>query len=228
MEDNGQKKTSRLVGILFLIQMITASVSHSAILVPILHSSNFPANVSAHATEVTIAMLLDLITGLSVFGISVLLFPFLKKFNEIIALWYVGLRLYEFVCAVISGIFLMTILSLSKDYIHSNNTNSTYLQLIASYFLQARGMTKTLMLLGFCFSASLFYYLLYKTKLLPRFISVWGFLGVVLLFAEIMANIFDGSLGGIMIMLPLGLNEIFLGLWLIVSGFKVNPIENKS
>ncbi len=215
------KKTSRIVGVLFLVQMIAASVSHSAMLAPILHGNNFLAAVSANQTIVRFAMLLDLICGLSVFGISVLLFPILKKYSESIALWYVGLRLHEWVCFIISGVLLMTILSISKEYVQTGMPEHSYLQTLGTYLLDARGVTQTLMLLGFCAGAVMLYYLFYKARLLPRFISLWGLIGVVLLFAEVFSNIFDHSIGGIIIMLPMGLNEIFLGIWLIAKGF--NP-----
>ena len=225
-EINSLKRRSIFAGILFLVQMIAASVSHSAILVPILGKSDFLANVSANSNKVIFAMLLDLVCGLSVFGISVILFPILRKFSESIAFWYVGLRLNEWICAVISGVFLLTILSISKEYVLVGTPEHSYLQTMGNYFLEARGITRTLMLLGFCFSASLFYYLLFKTNLLPRFISIWGLTGVLLLFIEIMSNIFGHSLGGIIIMLPMGLNEIFLGIWLMAKGFNSSAITS--
>jgi hypothetical protein len=227
-KENSFKGTAVIVGVLFLIQMIAASVSYSAILTPILRANNIPLNISAHSTKVTVAMLLDLITGLSVFGISVLLFPLLKRYDERIALWYFGLRLNEWVCATISGIFLLTVISVSKDYAATSTRENPYLQSLVTYLLHAAGVTKTLMLLGFCFSAVLFYYLLLKSKLLPAFISVWGLIGVILLLPEVLANIFGYSLGGIIIMLPMGLNEIFLGIWLIVKGFNKSVITAES
>lgn len=223
--DNSIKKTAKFVGALFLVQMIAASVSHSAMLAPILYGENFLVSVSAKPTTVIVAMLLDLICGLSVFGISVLLYPVLKKYNESIALWYVGLRLNEWICLTISGILLLTILSISKEFVQTGMQNYN-LQTLAKYLLKARGFTKILMLLGFCFSAAMFYYLLFKSKLLPQFISIWGMIGIVLLFIEVMSNIFGHSIGGILIMLPMGLNEIFLGMWLIIKGFDTNIIGN--
>lgn len=223
-EGNLPTKTSRIIGVLFLVQMIAASISHSVILAPILNGNNFLVDISANSTKVTLAMLLDLVTGLSVFGISVILFPIFKKYNESIALWYVGLRLNELICSIISGIFLLTILSISKEFVQIGMPAHSYLQTLARYLLEARGTTKTLMLLGFCLSATMFYYLLFRAKLLPRFISIWGLAGVILLFIEIMSNIFAHSVGGIIIMLPMGLNEIFLGIWLIAKGFNMPAI----
>lgn len=223
-ESNSLKKTTKIVGLLFLIQMTAASISHSAMLSPILHGENILASVSAKPTTVTLAMLLDLLCGLSVFGISVLLYPVLKKYNESIAQWYVGLRLNEWICLTISGVLLLTVLSISKEFAQTGMQNYN-LQTLAKYLLKARGFTKILMLLGFCLSASMFYYLLLKSKLLPRFISIWGMIGIALLFIEVMSNIFGHSVGGILIMLPMGLNEIFLGVWLMIKGFNTKIIS---
>ena len=197
---------------------------------PILRGENFLASVAAKSTTVTLAMLLDLICGLSVFGISVLLYPILKKYNESIALWYVGLRLNEWISLTISGILLLTILSISQEFVKTGMPANSNLQALGKYLLHARGFTKVLMLLGFCLNSILFYYLLFKEKLLPRFISIWGMIGIGLLFIEVVSNIFGHSVGGILIMLPMGLNEIFLGIWLIVKGFNIptiveNPVK---
>lgn len=213
------RKTSALIGVLFLVQMIAASVSHSAILVPLLFGDDFLVTISENSNNVIAAMLLDLVCGASVFGIGVLLYPILKKYSEPIALWHLGLRLNEWVMVTISGIFLLTLLSISNHYTTSAGPEHTCLRILGDNILQARGYTKILMLLGFCLSAFMFYYLLFKSKILPRFISVWGLIGVLLLFAEVISNIYGRSVGGITIMLPLGLNELFLGVWLIVKGF---------
>lgn len=222
---NSTKNTSRIVGVLFLVQMITASVSHSAILVPLLFGNDFLVAVSENSNNVIVAMLLDLVCGASVFGIGVFLFPILKKHSEPIALWHLGLRLNEWVMLTISGILLLTLIAISKDYATAAMPEHSNLQLLGKYFLKARGFTKILMLFGFCLSALMFYYLLFKSRLLPRFISIWGIIGVLLLFAEVVSNIYGQSLGGIMVMLPMGLNEIFLGIWLIVKGFNYSAIN---
>lgn len=212
------KQAAGIVGVLFLLQMFTAVSSH-AILDPILYETNFLTGISVKSNKIILAMFLDLVCGASVFGIAVILFPILKKYNEPIALWYVGLRLNEWVTLTISGIFLLTILSIGKEFVQPGIHDNAYLQTLGKYLVKARGATLNLMLIGFCLSASLFYYLLFKSTLVPRFISIWGLAGVLLLFAEILSNISGHSLGGIIIMLPMGLNELFLGVWLIIKGF---------
>ena len=155
---NSTKNTSRIVGVLFLVQMITASVSHSAILVSLLYGNDFLVAVSENSNNVIAAMLLDLVCGASVFGIGVLLFPILKKHSEPIALWHFGLRLNEWVMLTISGIFLLTLIAISKEYATAAMPEHSNLQVLGNYFLKARGFTKILMLFGFCLSAFMFYY----------------------------------------------------------------------
>ena len=101
----------------------------------------------------------------------------------------------------------------------SATPESSYLETLARFLLKARGSTQDLSLIGYCVGTPLFYYLLFRSKLVPRFISVWGLVGVTLLFVEIASNIFGRSAGGMIIMLPLGLNEVFLGVWLMARGF---------
>ena len=69
-------------------------------------------------------------------------------------------------------------------------------------------------------------FLLYKSRLLPRFISVWGIIGVILV---LIANMFElsGNSLGMLIFIPMGLNELFLGLWLLIKGFNSTLSDSK-
>jgi hypothetical protein len=216
---NSNQNAVRIVGVLFIVQMAAAVLSYSVILEPILYKADFLNELAANSTMVTMAMLFDLICGASVFAIAILLFPILKHFSERVALWYVGQRLTELVGFMVSGLLLLTLLKIGQDT--ANATEASHLEPIAIYLRNARGNIQNISLLVYCLGAWPFYGLLYYSRLIPRFISVWGLLGVTLLFIEIMASVFGTSAGGMMIMMLLGLNEIFLGIWLIAKGF--NP-----
>ncbi|GAH37708.1 unnamed protein product, partial [marine sediment metagenome] len=80
----------------------------------------------------------------------------------------------------------------------------------------------------FAVAALFFYYLLYQSKLIPRWLSVWGFIASILL---ILANLLEitGLIPGSMILyLPIILNELFLAVWLIVKGFNPSAIASVS
>ncbi len=80
--------------------------------------------MAASETKVIIAMLLDLVTYISVFGISVILFPILKKYNERIAIWYVGSTLGGIIIMLPKGlneIFLGVWLIIKRFNVSSDN-----------------------------------------------------------------------------------------------------------
>ena len=219
-----RSKIVQLAGILMLTQMITAVISYSVLLDPILYGTHhFLDAISANVFKVRFSALLDFICAASFFGFSVVVFPILKPFSERIALWYMGIRLSELMTMVISGILILTLVSVSFNYVEASGSDNTALGFIGKQVLSTRGHTQNMSLFIYCFGSTLFYYLLYRSKLLPRFISVWGLVGIVGIFTHTVLSIFGYHTGNWMyiIMMPMGLNEIFLGLWLIFKGFNI-------
>ncbi|KAA3635619.1 MAG: DUF4386 family protein, partial [Bacteroidetes bacterium] len=73
-------------------------------------------------------------------------------------------------------------------------------------------------IITFCIGAAMLYFAFYKSRLVPRFISIWGLIAVALLFTEMILLTFGYS-QGMILMAPMGLNELFVGFWLIFKGF---------
>lgn len=219
------KKAARIAGVLWIVQMLTAILSYSIILDPILWKKNFLADISAHSTSVKIAMFSDLICGVAIVGIAIILYPILKKYSERIALWYAGLRLVEFGTIIIQGILLMSLLSLSQEFLQAANSDPLYYEILGKSIRQQRGWAQNMTIITFCIGAGMLYFAFYKTRLIPRFISIWGLIAVALLFTEMILLTFGNSLG-MMLMAPMGLNELFVGFWLIFKGFNSSGINN--
>ena len=79
----------------------------------------------------------------------------------------------------------------------------------------------------FISSAFIFYYLLYKTKLVPRYISIWGAVAIFALFIKTILSFFGLIFPILDIMLILIItNEIFLAVWLMVKGFNLSELKN--
>jgi hypothetical protein len=102
-----------------------------------------------------------------------------------------------------------------------------YSQMVGALSIAQRASVSGLLIpVFFSLGALLFYYLLYQAKLLPRFISVWGFISAVLILILnlLSLNLEIGISIGMIFALPMILNEIFLGIWLIVKGFNPEAI----
>jgi hypothetical protein len=172
-------------------------------------------------------VLLWVINAAAVVGIAVLMFPILKQHNESIALGYVGSRTIEAAISIVGEICVLALLTLSQEYVKAGAPDASYFQTLGTLFLAGRDWAYKMVMIATGLGGLLFCYLLYKSKLIPRFMSVWGLIGYALLLTGVLLEIFGYS--AVMILsLPGGLFEILLGIWLIVKGFKSSAIASAS
>jgi len=223
---NSNKKTARTVGVLFLTAMVT-SILGGGLLESILNAPDYLVNVSANTTQVWIGTLLELISGIAIVGIAAMLFPIFKQHNENIAVGYVGFRIIESIFIIVGAIIPLSLITLSQEYLKAGDSDASYFQTLGTLFIAGRAHLAGLLIpVFFSLGALLFYYLLYRSKLIPRFISVWGLIGVALILTLTMIE--ADIITGMILALPIILNEIFLGIWLIVKGFNPSAIASGS
>jgi len=230
---NSNRKTAIIVGAFFLVGYVIL-LPGGFLVDSILNAPDYLINVSANKTQVIIGMFLELINTAAVVGIAVLMFPLLKKQNEALALGYVGSRIVESAILLVGHIFLLLLLILSQEYVKAAAPDSSYFQILGTLFIAERRLTFQWVPLIVTLGALMFYYLLYQSKLIPRWLSVWGLIGVPFSLAAFVLAMFGPRAGAsiptsaIILNLPIGLNEIFLGIWLIVKGFNPSAIASGS
>ena len=225
METKSYRINAVIAGSLFLIAM-AASLIGGSILEPILSSGNYLATTFTLSPTIHIGVILDMINAISVFGIAAALYPVIKEYKLSVATGYLGFRIIECVVCVLSVIAPLLIVNLSHDFIRSGILNSNYYAITGNMLLNFRRLMLDIFLpLFFCLGALLLYYSMYKIKFLPRFIAIWGFVGVLLIGV---LNLMKVDMGiGMIFAFPIILNEIFMGLWMIVKGFNTNNITSK-
>jgi len=181
---NTNKKTAIIAGVLFITATATYMLG-SGFLEPILNAPDYLINVSANQNQVLIGMLLELVNCVAVVGIPVMLFPIFKKHNEALALGYVGFRIIESVIVIVGSISLLSLLSLSQEFVKAGAPDASHFLTLGTLLLAARDWT---ILLGvnivFPLDALILNYILYRSKLIPRWLSGWGLIGATLLLAR--------------------------------------------
>ncbi|GAG40524.1 unnamed protein product, partial [marine sediment metagenome] len=164
-------------------------------------------------------------------SIPVMLFQILKKHNKSIALGYVVARIFEAVPVVVGVISLLSLLTSSQEYVQAGAPDASF-QTLGTLLLAVRDWTHLLGPMIFAsLGALMFNYLLYKSKLIPRFISVWGLIGATLFLAAGLLGMFGldpFSMISIFLILPHALQEMVLAIWLIVKGFNSSVIASLS
>jgi hypothetical protein len=215
--------TAIIVGVLFLTVMFTYTLGAFVFIDPILNAPDYLINISANKTQVIIGVLLELINGIAYVGIAVLVFPILKQFNESMALGYVGFRIIEFAMQIVSDISPLLLITLSQEFLNAGAPDASSFQPLSTLLLAERYWANQMVFIAYGLGALIFYYLLHQSKLIPRFLSVWGLIGAPLVLINVMLEIF-GFNPALILGFQMGLNEIVLGIWLIVKGFNSSAI----
>lgn len=185
---------------------LNISIRYRAIFVGILIIVGYSMLFGGAADAKGITILVDVISGLAVIGIAILISPLFMVSNKPLSLAYLLLKILEGSLMIAAGVFF---LSSSIDGWRSwiYNYPQAYV---------------------FIASAFLFYILLFKTKLVPRFISVWGLVACCTLLLVNLAKLFGISYQALDILMVLIVtNEVFLAIWLMVKGFNQPVLATK-
>ena len=226
---NYSRTTARTVGVLFLAAMVGSLVGGVVFVEPYLAAPDYLMAVSENQTRVIVGVFLELINGLAVLGIGVLMFSILRAYDERTALGYLGLRIVESVFCCVIVISPLSLTTLSQAYVRAGASDASYYQAAGALSIAGRASVAGLLIPVFLgLGALVFYRALYQFRLVPRFISIWGFVGAVLILAMNVLLTFGVDIGdvGLALALPIILNEIFLGIWLIARGFSPSAIAS--
>ncbi|MFN2233775.1 MAG: DUF4386 domain-containing protein [Anaerolineales bacterium] len=224
------RSTAVLVGVLFLAAMVASLVGGGLVEAVIAAPDNL-LNISENETQLLIGVLLELLNGIAVLGIGVLMYPILKQFNQKMAVGYLGFRIVEAVFCCMIVISPLSLITLSQEYINAGAPDVPYFQTASVMSIAGRASIANLLIPVFLsLGALLLYSVLYQSKLLPRFIAVWGLIGAILILLLNLLLTFNVELGNtaMIFALPMILNEIFLGIWLILKGFNTSVIPAKN
>jgi len=224
---------ARIIGALFFVVMllwyIGCTMLDSLLYVPDYLSTVYPNRIKIH-----IAVLCELLEASAVMGITFLLFPFLKMRSYTLATSYMWFRIFETLMLIFALFSPLLLITLSQEYIQSGMTDASHFETIGLLLKETRTNWSFFIVGLFHPLAALpLYYFFFDTKLIPRFISAWGFIAALwILVDEMILESFglglgrvDGNLiaGSLM-----GLNEIVLGLWLIIKGFNKTAYDKLS
>ena len=220
-------RTARTVGALFLFSNVTFLLGAFAFLEPILGTPDYLTLASANRTQLIVGALLELVNGVAYLGIAALIFAVLGRRFRSLAVWYVGFRAIEFVMQALSDLSPLALLTLSEEFVRGGAVEAASLQTVGTLLQAQRYWAFQMVSIALVFGALSLYTMLYRSKLIPRFISVWGLVGALTVLTTTMLDIFALSVGpalGLILGLPMLLNELFLGVWLILKGFSPSAI----
>ena len=227
---NTDRRTATIVGVLFIIATVLFLIG-GAVYEPTLGSSDYLESAYPDRGTVTLGVLLEFACVLAILLIGVFLFPVLKKYSEALALAYVGFRSLEAVFLIGIEAKLLSLIDVSQDYVNSSEGDAPRFQAVGDAIQSEIDWAFSIYVLVFSVGALILYSLLHSSKLVPRFVSTWGFVAAAWMLAGTVLVMFDAfsgtsaSLVEIIFATPLAANEMVLALWLIVKGFDRSAVS---
>lgn len=216
------RRTAVIVGILFIVGTVSGILS-GVVTGSILSAPDVLVQVSEKSSLLIVGVLLVLTMGFALAMVPVMLFPLFKKHNQALALGAVLFRgALEAVAYILIVISWLALLTLSREYVHSGTPEAISFQTLSIVLLDAGNWINQILGIVFSLGALMIYTVFYQSKLIPRWLSIWGLIGSGLYFAPHVLYLFGIDLG--FLVAPLALQEMVMAIWLIAKGF--SPIEN--
>jgi hypothetical protein len=224
-----QRRAEILIATLFLVTAATSILGWFLVLNPILNASDYLARVFPNQGAVELGSLLWSINNIGIVFIAVFAFRLLRKLDEALAVGYLASRIIEGTIMMVGIAATLLLIPLSQEFLKAGTPHGSWFQTIGDVLQHAQylglyQLSLPLLGLGGC----LFTWMLFRYRLVPRFISVVGLIGYALVFLYSIAgwfNLIDLSPGASgawsVLALPVAVFEIILlPFWLLFRGFK--------
>jgi hypothetical protein len=224
------QKIARVTGVLFLITYVT-SIPAVFLYGPLLDDPRYIVGGGAADNGASLGALLELILIVANIGTAIVLYPVVKRVNEIFALGFVTARVVE---SVFIAVGLLSVLSLVTLRQAAAGADTGSLVAVGQSLVALHDWTFRLgpgFVVGIG-NGLILGYLMYRSGLVPRRMAILGLIaGPVLLarFVGLLFGVFEpGSvLGGLMVV-PEFIWELALGIWLVVKGFNPAAVASLS
>ena len=222
------KNIGRSIGAAFLGQAVASAVAGLVLLRPLIVPGNIVdtmANMANNALQVRAGIMADMITVISLIVLSILLYIALKKQNMKLAFVALGLRLTEVALLAASRVPTFVLLRISEaSVIEGHPTN---LQTLGQLAFEAQEITYSLNMVFFTLGGTLFYYLLYKSGFVPRWLSIFGLIAAPLALIGTVAELV-GVAVPLFVFIPNLPFELTIGIWLLVKGFNSSTFASET
>jgi hypothetical protein len=215
------RATAVAVGALFLVASIAGFIGLS-IQESVVGDGDYLAAAAAHPGRLTTGVLLQLVMGVAAASITIVTYPVLRRGTERLAMGYVVARALEAAVYIVGATGLLTLITLGRRYVAAGDA-STF-SALGQLIMAERDWSGHAILDAAVFSlaALVLNAAFYRSRLVPRWLSVWGLAGASTYLISgllVMYGLEPLSTPQVVLEAPLGVQEIALALWLIVRGF---------
>jgi hypothetical protein len=216
---SADRKAAIWIGVLYIIGTV-ALVLSAVVMGGLQTDPAYLAQVAAQPSQVAIGAVLVLLAGFALAMVPVVFWPVGRRYNETLAMGYVVFRgALETVIYMLGALGWLLLIPLSTQ--PDAAPLADFVRTADPVIWGQVGV------IPFALGALMFYVLLYQSRLVPRWLSVWGLVGAALYIVPPLGSMFGLSSLGVL-MAPLFLQEMVMAVWLIAKGFNPAAIAAES
>ncbi|MBX3001397.1 MAG: DUF4386 domain-containing protein [Caldilineaceae bacterium] len=226
VEINTYRTTAAVVGAMYLVGFVVG-IGGEMLIKSVIGAPDHLATVSVNSMMLAIGALLWLVAVVGDAAHGVLMFPVLKPHGERIAIGYLSGRIMDAVFVAIMVLFLLLQIPLGNEYLKAAAPDTFYLQALSAVSVAASQYAYQIGMSTLGITGLMLCYTLYRARLVPRWLAVWGFVGYAIIFVGMVSEMMGSGLG-LASSIPGGLWEMFIGGWLILRGFNSSAFVSQA
>lgn len=183
--------------------------------------------VAADSSRMTVGAFLCLMMGISLSAMTLFLYPVFRKDSQGLAMGLVLFRgALEGTGYLLTALGLLTLAALGTEAIASGS-DPAVLQPIGNILYQFLYLKTPIGTIFFIIGATCLYISFYRTRLIPRWLAIWGLIGAVPYLTNALLHFFHVETGiGTYLEMPLAIQEMVMALWLIIKGFNPSALRS--
>lgn len=234
-EMSSDRKIAIWVGVLYIIATV-APVSTLGAWGNLVDGPGILTNAATNESQLITVALLNLLMAVAVAGVAFMIYPVLRRVadtsvREGLAVWYVGTRVTEGATFVVAVLATLAFLPLSQEFIAAGAPDASHFQAGAVVLQSTVDLAYTLGQTVFAVGAAMLYYLLFWSRVVPRWLSLWGLVASPLFIVASLSLLWTGDPNSTLSTVPyvpMAVQEMFLAVWLIAKGFDSAALDRRS
>ena len=226
------RRIAVVAGVLLIIATL-GGLASAVLLAPIMSAPDYLIRIAANENQVLLGAFFQFVGGAACPAIALALYPVLRKHDEGLALGAVGFRLIEGALYVVLVVVLLLLVTLSQESVEAGVTASPAYSVPGMLLMAARDrLGPVAAVLTFGLGALMYYSVLFRSRLVPRWLSGWGLVGITSVMVSGLLVMFHLAepLGATqtVLALPIAVQEMVLAVWLIAKGFNPSAVGAES
>lgn len=225
-ETNKYRTTATVVGIVYILGFVVG-LAGIGLFQSILGAPDHLSTVSANSMLLGFGAVLWLMAVIGDAGHGVLMFPVLKQHSERMAIGYLAFRIVDAIFIAVMVLFVLIQIPLGSEYLKAAASDVSFFQALSALLSQAQQYAYQIGMSALGVSGLILCYTLYRAKLVPRWLVIWGLAGYAIILVGMLSAVMGSGLGDLSSYVG-GLWEVFVGVWLIVKGFNASPVISQT